>query len=64
MTIKLMPVKSTMCKTFDKPKFTHEKYLWAIFFVPLSKVQEHIPTSTENVLSNYHIIIVWIKPLT
>lgn len=27
MTIKLMPVKSTICKTFDKPKFTHEKYL-------------------------------------
>ena len=61
MTIKLMPVKSTICKTFDKPKFTHEKYLWAIFFVPLSKVQANIPTSTKGVLSNYHMIIVWIK---
>ena len=61
MTIKLMPVKSTICKTFDQPKFTHEKYLWAIFFVPLSKVQANIPTSTKGVLSNYHMIIVWIK---
>ena len=61
MTIKLMPVKSTICKTFDKPKFTHEKYLWAIFFVPLSKVQANIPTSTKGVLSNYHMIIRYVR---